>query len=245
MFDSLPFVAPLDNPLVGEGWWSNRGTAKNFKAHEGLDYVANQNKVYAIAPGIVTYSGYVTDGGNMIVIEHDQPPFTGFISRYIHLKTRKVRRGTRAKPTRVEAGQLIGISGKTGKISTGPHLHLDISITKPLIEMWKSTLGKSGIGRQPGATLTLAHLVPTELFAPWSARDATAGGVKGAFALPARTNLSAYENATDVESGPDMSPSMFESGPVDPIGMTALQIGGLLAGGGLIAAGAVVAIAKR
>jgi murein DD-endopeptidase MepM/ murein hydrolase activator NlpD len=54
--------------------------------------------------------------GNCVVIDHGQ----GLLSLYLHLSEFKVKEGEE-----VETGQLIGLSGGTGR-ATGPHLHLAI-----------------------------------------------------------------------------------------------------------------------
>ena len=54
--------------------------------------------------------------GNHVDIDHHN----GYISIYMHLKSRAVKKGDQ-----VEKGQLIGVMGSTGK-STGKHLHLAI-----------------------------------------------------------------------------------------------------------------------
>lgn len=62
------------------------------------------------------------DKGNFILIEHSDKT----IAHYVHLKYKgiKVKRGQKVK-----AGQVIGLSGNTGR-STEPHLHL--SVFKPI-----------------------------------------------------------------------------------------------------------------
>lgn len=88
------------------------------RRHEGIDLRAGVGtRVYSTASGQVVYSGRRISGyGKMIVIKHPGDVF----SVYAHLSRYQVRKGAR-----VDQGQLIGYSGKTGRV-TGPHLHFEI-----------------------------------------------------------------------------------------------------------------------
>jgi murein DD-endopeptidase MepM/ murein hydrolase activator NlpD len=91
--------------------------------HPGTDFgVPIGSKVRSVAPGVVigfgntdAYPGCVA-WGKWIVVEHDN----GLTSLYAHLSAISVSNGQK-----VEAGQVIGLSGNTG-FSTGPHLHFTL-----------------------------------------------------------------------------------------------------------------------
>lgn len=88
------------------------------KGHMGLDYVVKEGTpVYATAGGYVVFSGYTVDDGYTIIINHSDE----YISVYKHCSTliKKQREC-------VEQGELIAISGNSGKETTGPHLHFEI-----------------------------------------------------------------------------------------------------------------------
>ena len=88
------------------------------KGHMGLDYaVPPGTAVYASAGGLVTFSDYTIDSGFMIIIQHDN----NFISIYKHCSAllKKAR-------DIVSQGELIALSGNSGKNTTGPHLHFEI-----------------------------------------------------------------------------------------------------------------------
>lgn len=88
------------------------------KGHMGLDYVVKEGTpVYATAGGFVIFSGYTIDDGYTIIISHSD----GFISIYKHCSSL-----IKKQRERVEQGELIAISGNSGKLTTGPHLHFEI-----------------------------------------------------------------------------------------------------------------------
>lgn len=88
------------------------------KGHMGVDYaIPSGSAVFASAGGLITFSDYTIDFGFMIIIQHDK----NYISIYKHCSTllKKVR-------DRVAQGELIALSGNSGKNTTGPHLHFEI-----------------------------------------------------------------------------------------------------------------------
>lgn len=88
--------------------------------HSGVDYGVcsdtNPFDIYAPAAGVVVFSGPLTVRGNATIIDHGQGIYTG----YWHQEESFVSVGQQ-----VEAGQLIGKIGKTGRV-TGPHLHWEL-----------------------------------------------------------------------------------------------------------------------
>lgn len=86
--------------------------------HLGIDYgVRAGSPVYATAGGLVTFSGYTVDYGYMIIIQHSD----NYISFYKHCsslikKTHDI----------VTQGELIALSGNSGRNTTGQHLHFEI-----------------------------------------------------------------------------------------------------------------------
>lgn len=116
-------------PVVtaAEGCYSSRygsrrsynGSAYNY-FHTGLDFCYNYtdpvNEIYAPAAGVVVFAGELTVRGNATMIDHGWGVYTG----YMHQSEIRVEEGER-----VEAGQVIGVAGETGRAS-GPHLHLEV-----------------------------------------------------------------------------------------------------------------------
>ncbi len=90
---------------------------KRYIFHAGIDLRARTGTaLYSPAEGTVIYAGWASGYGRLIKIKHNK----GYSTRYGHLNDLKVRKGQK-----VTKGQLIGTTGKTGRV-TGPHLHYEI-----------------------------------------------------------------------------------------------------------------------
>ncbi len=124
------FILPLDRIVIDK----DRATGDVFSAfggenHRGVDLVTLNPKTREHKrPVRATNSGQVvlvaknfSLEGNMIIIDHG----SGIFSIYAHLSKFNVREGQFVK-----AGEEIGISGKSGRI-TGPHLHFGIKVGDP------------------------------------------------------------------------------------------------------------------
>jgi murein DD-endopeptidase MepM/ murein hydrolase activator NlpD len=87
--------------------------------HVGVDLAANPGTpVKATAAGVVRFAGTTEVYGQNILLDHG----AGIETRYGHLQKIGVTRDQR-----VERGQLIGLTGNTGR-STGPHLHYEVLV---------------------------------------------------------------------------------------------------------------------
>ena len=85
--------------------------------HEGLDFMAEHGApIHAAAGGVVVYSEFHPQYGNMIEIDHGN----GLVSRYAHASKRLVKLGDI-----VLSGAKIAEVGKTGR-ATGTHLHFEV-----------------------------------------------------------------------------------------------------------------------
>ena len=88
------------------------------KGHLGIDYgLKVGSPVYASAGGYIVFADYTPDNGYMMIIEHSQ----NYITIYEHCSSllKKAR-------DFVKQGDLIALSGNSGKNTTGPHLHFEI-----------------------------------------------------------------------------------------------------------------------
>ncbi len=90
---------------------------RDGRAHNGIDLdLYTGENVMAMFPGVVRFSGTYGSFGRLVVIRH----YNGLETSYAHLHRTKVKAGDQ-----VEAGQLIGLGGNTGR-SFGSHLHLEV-----------------------------------------------------------------------------------------------------------------------
>lgn len=87
------------------------------RGHAGVDIKTKPNDdVLAAFDGVVTQSGPYFGYGNYIVIQHAY----GFSTCYSHQSKNFVKKGQKVK-----AGQVIGLTGRTGRATT-EHLHFEI-----------------------------------------------------------------------------------------------------------------------
>lgn len=87
--------------------------------HTGWDQRAPVGTpVHAMAAGTVVFAGRLDIRGNYVVIDHGYGVYSG----YAHFSQTHVTRGQT-----VAAGQIIGMSGNTGR-SSGPHLHWEMVV---------------------------------------------------------------------------------------------------------------------
>jgi murein DD-endopeptidase MepM/ murein hydrolase activator NlpD len=115
-------LIPTKLPIEG-GWYSSNYGWRidpftgQRAFHEGIDFMAEEGTpVYAAAAGVVVYSEFHPQYGNMIEIDHGND----LISRYAHASNRLVRVGDI-----VLRGSRIADVGKTGR-ATGSHLHFEV-----------------------------------------------------------------------------------------------------------------------
>ncbi len=121
---------PLANVLITQRFGLTESSASlyNYRTgawqgkHAGIDMRANNDKVFAMAPGVVVGTGD-TDGvcprastGVWVLIKYDN----GLANTFFHLTASTVKAGQRVK-----AGDLVAYSGNTG-YSTAPHLHIGL-----------------------------------------------------------------------------------------------------------------------
>lgn len=116
---SKSFVKPLEKIYVTDQYGYNRNTVGYNILHKGTDFrAAVGTPVFAINSGRVVMSKSLTVYGNTVIIDHGY----GLVSLYMHLSKLNVKEGDSVK-----AGQIIGLSGKTG-YAEAPHLHISIKV---------------------------------------------------------------------------------------------------------------------
>jgi murein DD-endopeptidase MepM/ murein hydrolase activator NlpD len=89
------------------------------RMHYGIDIAAQSGtSIYPLGKGKVIFSGRKAGYGNLVEVLHG----TAIVSRYAHIKKSLVKKGQM-----VGKKDIIAKVGSTGR-STGPHLHLEITI---------------------------------------------------------------------------------------------------------------------
>jgi len=107
---TLNLVSPA-NGLISEGF-------DYGKQHYGVDIVLKEKTpIKAVYDGIVLFSEWTLNYGYTVVIFHKNE----LISTYKHNESVKVKTGDF-----VQTGEVIALSGNTGELTSGPHLHLEL-----------------------------------------------------------------------------------------------------------------------
>jgi murein DD-endopeptidase MepM/ murein hydrolase activator NlpD len=105
------FVFPVESRFISRDFSASKG-------HMGLDFpVKTGLPVFASSTGIVVFSDYTANDGNMIILMHKN----NYITVYKHCSVllKKLR-------DKVTQGETIALSGNTGLNTSGPHLHFEI-----------------------------------------------------------------------------------------------------------------------
>jgi len=106
----FPFLPPVTG-LVTRQFDASTG-------HYAIDIAADDGSVVrAIADGYVILADWTHDGGQIIAIQHAD----GFVSVYKHNSSLLKRVGDRVRDR-----EAVALSGNSGEITTGPHLHFEL-----------------------------------------------------------------------------------------------------------------------
>jgi len=111
---NIPTKAPID------GYITQRMTVRPHmwkSNHYGIDISVKEGEpVVAAASGVVIFSNWSTDLGNMVIIYHGNDYFTFYGHNQVNLVEKR---------DIVKRGDVISLAGNTG-ISSGPHLHFEV-----------------------------------------------------------------------------------------------------------------------
>jgi murein DD-endopeptidase MepM/ murein hydrolase activator NlpD len=108
---SLPVEAPVQT-----GFPTRNFDASN--AHFGVDIAVSKGSyVRAVGEGYVVLSDWTQGGGYTIAVQHSD----GYLSVYKHNKRLLKQTGDR-----VQAREALAVSGSSGEMTTGPHLHFEL-----------------------------------------------------------------------------------------------------------------------
>jgi murein DD-endopeptidase MepM/ murein hydrolase activator NlpD len=120
LFKCIPAIRPVNSSIGDRFGMRYHPILKKRRMHHGLDFLCNTGeKVVAPGDGIITYVGRRGGYGKVIRINHG----FGYETIYGHLSKYKVKKGQKVK-----RGDLIAISGNSGSLSTGPHLHYEVHL---------------------------------------------------------------------------------------------------------------------
>tara|TARA_Y100001980_G_C14507922_1_gene283452 strand:+ start:244 stop:1026 length:783 start_codon:yes stop_codon:yes gene_type:complete len=112
--NNIPSHPPV-NGFISKHVSNKRNFLKD--THYGIDIVTNDgDPIMAAAKGVVVFSGWTYEYGNMVILYHGDNYFT----HYGHNK-----KNLKYQLDIVEKGEVIALVGSTG-ISSGPHLHFEI-----------------------------------------------------------------------------------------------------------------------
>ncbi len=118
--EGIPQVHPANADFISSRFGYRSDPFHRHAAfHSGLDFAGPIGApVYAAADGKISFAGQKQGYGNIVEIDHGN----GLTTRYAHLSRFRIKAGER-----IEAGQVIGAIGNTGR-STGPHLHFEVRV---------------------------------------------------------------------------------------------------------------------
>lgn len=119
LFLGTGFASPLKyyRKTSGFGVRLNPFHKRKLNFHKGIDLACKiGTPVYASLSGTIEFCGYKQGYGKIVIIKH----YHNYQTYYGHLSKFKVKKGQK-----VERGQLIALSGNTGR-TTGPHLHFEV-----------------------------------------------------------------------------------------------------------------------
>lgn len=108
---SFPLPPPVENGFP----------TREFDAetdHFGIDVAVSEGEhIHSVGDGYVVWADWAQDGGHTIAVQHGG----GYLSVYKHN-----RRLLKDVGDRVRAQEPIAVSGNTGEMTSGPHLHFEL-----------------------------------------------------------------------------------------------------------------------
>ncbi len=118
LYDVIPAIKPAEGRFGDKFGMRFHPILKIRRMHHGVDIlVYTGTPVYAPGGGVVESVGWKGGHGRTVVINHG----FGYKTLFSHLSQYKVKKGQK-----LQRGDLIALSGKSGKLATGPHLHYEV-----------------------------------------------------------------------------------------------------------------------
>ncbi|MCB0744820.1 MAG: M23 family metallopeptidase [Ignavibacteriae bacterium] len=119
LFNSIPAINPTNGPIGDRFGMRLHPILKIRRMHTGVDIVVDTGTdVSAPGDAKVIFAGRKGGYGNVVELDHG----FGYQTLYAHLSAIKVKNGQKVK-----RGDLLGLSGSSGELATGPHLHYELS----------------------------------------------------------------------------------------------------------------------
>jgi murein DD-endopeptidase MepM/ murein hydrolase activator NlpD len=116
---TLPMARPVPGAITSLYGLRRVLNGQPRNAHKGLDFRgAEGSPIAAVADGTVVLTGDFYYAGKFVAVDHG----LGVVSVSMHMSEVIARRGQAVK-----TGDILGLVGSTGR-STGPHLHLGLSV---------------------------------------------------------------------------------------------------------------------
>jgi len=118
LLGEIGFLRPVRSGWFSSGYGYRRDPFNGeIRFHTGVDLGAYEGTpILASKSGEVTFSGWISGYGNIVVVKHTN----GYSTKYAHTARNLVSKGMF-----VRQGQVIALAGNTGR-SEGPHLHFEI-----------------------------------------------------------------------------------------------------------------------
>jgi murein DD-endopeptidase MepM/ murein hydrolase activator NlpD len=108
---SLPVQAPVETGFPTRSFDAS-------DSHYGIDLAVSEGStVRAVGTGYVVMSDWTQEGGYTVAVQHAD----GYLSVYKHNKQLLKQTGDR-----VQAREALAVSGNSGQMTTGPHLHFEL-----------------------------------------------------------------------------------------------------------------------
>jgi len=139
----IPFVRPVPGEANSSFGTRSRFNGELRSPHSGTDFLSGAGTpIKAPNAGRVVAARDLYFSGNTVIIDHGQEMF----SMLAHLSRIDVR-----EQDRVEAGQIVGLVGATGRV-TGPHLHWALRIAGARVDPLSALalLGSDATGHSQG-----------------------------------------------------------------------------------------------
>jgi len=118
LYDAIPAIKPVDGNYGNRFGMRLHPVLKIRRMHNGQDIICpTGSKVYASGKGKIEFAGWRGGLGYTVIVDHG----FGYRSYYGHLSKILIKEGNS-----VNRGDLVGLSGATGKLSAGQHLHYEV-----------------------------------------------------------------------------------------------------------------------